>query len=174
MFYWVKYVIVHHDFKTDRTAEPSTCPASITTPPPRRRRKPQNPWVMPWALQREERECYRILLDELITTDIAGYRTFTRMESEFFHLIEERITPIWGSQPPTSGSHWKSGWNGSYIETLIHRRKLHFTAVPLDGWKNNHLQVFPPGLQSHFERISTGIFDVSHRSWRLEENWRKI
>ena len=52
-------------------------------PPPqprRRRRKPQNPWVMPWILQREERGCYRTLLDELITIDIPGYRNFTRME----------------------------------------------------------------------------------------------
>ena len=49
-------------------------------PQPRRsRRKPQNPWVMPWLLQREERGCYRTLLDELITTDIPGYRNFTRI-----------------------------------------------------------------------------------------------
>ena len=82
-------------------------PASQPLPPPRRRRKPQNPWVMPWILQREERGCYRTLLDELITTDIPGYRNFTRMEPAFLYLIEERITPISGSQSPTSGSHWK-------------------------------------------------------------------
>ena len=78
-------------------------PASPSPPPPRRRREPQNPWVLPWILQREERGCYRTLLDKLITTDIPGYRNFTRMEPAFFDLIEERITP------PTSGSHWKSG-----------------------------------------------------------------
>ena len=43
-------------------------PASPSPPPPRRRRKPQNPWVIPWILQREKRGCYRTLLDELITT----------------------------------------------------------------------------------------------------------
>ena len=32
-FYWVKYFIVHDDFKTQKTAEPSTCPASITITP---------------------------------------------------------------------------------------------------------------------------------------------
>ena len=48
---------------------------------------------MPWLLQREERGCYRTLLDELITNDIPGYRNFTRMEPAFFDLIEERITP---------------------------------------------------------------------------------
>ena len=64
---------------------------------------------MPWILQTEERGCYRTLF-ELITTDIPGYRTLTRMEPAFFYLIEERIT-ISGSQPPTSGSYWKSGWN---------------------------------------------------------------
>ena len=67
--------------------------ASPSPPPPRRRRKPQNPWVMPWILQREERGCYRTLLDELITTDIPGYRNFTRMQPAFLDLIEERITP---------------------------------------------------------------------------------
>ena len=70
-------------------------PASPSSPPPapRRRRKPQNPWVLPWILQREERGCYRTLLDELITTDIPGYRSFTRIQPAFFDLIEERITP---------------------------------------------------------------------------------
>ena len=48
--------------------------------------------VMPWLLQREDRGCYRTLLDELITTDIPGYRNFTRMEPAF-DLIEERINP---------------------------------------------------------------------------------
>ena len=67
-------------------------PASPSPPPPRRRRKPQNSWVLPWILQREERGCYRTLLDELITSDIPGYRNFTRMEPGFFYLIEERIT----------------------------------------------------------------------------------
>ena len=61
--------------------------------PYRRRRKPQNPCVMPWILQREERWCYGTLLDEVITTDILGYRNFTWMEPAFFDLIWERITP---------------------------------------------------------------------------------
>ena len=68
-------------------------PASPPPPPPRKRRKTQNPWVMPWILQREERRCYRTLLDELITTDIPSYRNFTRMEPAFIYLIGERITP---------------------------------------------------------------------------------
>ena len=68
-------------------------PPQPQPPPCRRRRKPQNPWVMPWILQREERGCYRTLLDELITTDIPGYRNFTKMEPALFDLIEERITP---------------------------------------------------------------------------------
>ena len=62
-------------------------PASPSLPPPRRRRKPHNPWVLPWIMQREERDCYRTLLDKLITTDIQGYRNFTRMEPAFFYLI---------------------------------------------------------------------------------------
>ena len=82
-------------------------PASPSPPPPRRRRKPQNPWVLPWILQREGRGCYRTPLDELITTDIPGYRNFTRMQPAFFYLIEEKITP--SSQKVNHlGSHWKS------------------------------------------------------------------
>ena len=68
-------------------------PASPSPPLPRRRRKPQNPWVLPWILQGGERGCNRTLLDELMTTDIPGYRNITRMEPAFFYLIAERITP---------------------------------------------------------------------------------
>ena len=68
-------------------------PASLSPPPSPMKRKPQNPWVMPWILQREERGCYRTLFEELITTEIPGYRNFTRMQSAFFYLVEERITP---------------------------------------------------------------------------------
>ena len=137
-------------------------PASPSPPPPRRRRKPQNPWVLPWILQREERGCYRTLLDELITSDIPGYRNFTRMEPAFFNLIEERITP------PQEVNHQLQAATGSrletssYFETLIHRGKLHLTAIPLEGWKIDHLQVYPPGLQSHFERTSTRVSGVPH------------
>ena len=76
-----------------RQQNPAPAQQASPSPPAPRRRKPQNPWVLPWILQREERGCYRTLLDELITTDIPGYRNFTRMEPAFFHLIEERITP---------------------------------------------------------------------------------
>ena len=131
-------------------------------PPPRRRRKPQNLCVLPWILQRGERGCYRTLLDELITTDIPGYRNFTRMEPAFFYLIEERITPTSGSHSPTSEATGSRLEIGSYFETLIHRGKLHFTAIPLGGWKIDHLQVCPPGLQSHFEGSSTRISGVPH------------
>ena len=115
-------------------------PEPLPQPQPRRRRrKPQNPWVTPWLLQREERGCYRTQLDELITTDIPGSRHFTRMEPTFFDLIEERITPTSGSQKQTSESIASVTETSSYIETFIHRRKLHFTAVPLEGWKDHHL-----------------------------------
>ena len=109
-FLLVEFIFTCCDFNTQNTAEPSTCqPASPSPPPPRRRRKPQNPWVLPWILQKEERGCYRTLLDKLITIDIPGYRNFTRMEPAFFYLIEERITLTSGSKLPTSGGHLKSG-----------------------------------------------------------------
>ena len=62
-------------------------------PAPLRKRKSQNPWVMPWILQRGEKGCYRTLLEEPITTDILSYKNFIRMPPAIFDLIEERITP---------------------------------------------------------------------------------
>ena len=138
-------------------------PASPSPPKPRRRRKLQNLWVLPWILQREERGCHRTLLDELITTDIPGYRNFTRMEPAFFYLIEERITP-----PPHEINHQLQEATGSrvetgsYFETLIHRGKLHLTAIPMKGGKTDHLKICPPGLQSHLERISTRVSGAPH------------
>ena len=135
----------HRRQQNPAPAQPATPPQP--QPPPCRRKKPQNQWVMPLILQREERGCYRTLLDELIT-DIPGYRNFTRMEPTFFYLSEERITPD----------------SFCYIEILIQRIKLHFTAIPLEGWKNDQLQICLPGLQRHLKRILTGEFDKSHRS----------
>ena len=79
-------------------------PASPSPPPPRRRWKPLNQWVLPWILQREEGGCYKTVLDELITTDIPGYRNFTRIEPAFFYFIEERITT---SQPRKSITNFR-------------------------------------------------------------------
>ena len=127
-------------------------PASAPPPPPRRRRKPQNPWVMPWMLQREERGCYRTLLDELINADIPGYRKFTRMEPVFFSLIEGRITP----HLRKSITNFKKPLEVSLkLAVTLRHGKLYLSAIPLEVCKNDHLQICPPGLQSHFERIST-------------------
>ena len=139
-------------------------PASPSTPPPRRRRKPQNQWVLPWILQRQERGCYIILLDKLITTDIPGYRNFTRMEPAFFYLIEERITPphlrksITNFRKPLEVGlklavtlrHLSTG--ESYTSLQYHWRVGRTTIC----------KFVPPGLQSHFERISTRISSVPH------------
>ena len=150
-------------------------PASPSPPPPapRRRRKPQNPWILPWILQREERGCYRTLLDELITTDIPGYRNFTRMEPAFFYLIEERITP-----PP----HLRKSIT-NFRKPLEVGLKLAVTLRDLSTeesytslqyhWRVGRSTIckfIPQICKSHFERISTRISDVPHRSCRLEEN----
>ena len=101
-FNFLLYMIVSRHRRQQNPAPAQ--PASPSPPPPRRRRKLQNPWVMPWILQREERDCYRTLLDELITTDIPGYRNFTRMQ-HFFIWLKIESPPISGSQSPPSGSH---------------------------------------------------------------------
>ena len=143
-------------------------PASPWPVPPPRRRKPQNPWVMPWILQREERGCYRTLLDELITTaETSG------CNQHFFIWLKKQSPPPQEVNRELQQATGSRCWNWQLLRD-IHRGKLHFTEIPLEGWKNNHLQICPPGLQSHFERISTWVLDVSHWAWRLEENWRKI
>ena len=60
---------------------------------------------MGYALNTAERGCYRTLLDKLITTDIPGYRTFTRMETAVFYLIEERIKSIPHAVGALDGKH---------------------------------------------------------------------
>ena len=107
-FIFLLYLIFSRHRRQQNPAPARPALPSPPPPPPRKRRKPQNPWVLAWILQREQIGCYRTLLDELITTDIPGYRNFNRMEPAFFDLIEERITPTSGSHSPTSGSHWKS------------------------------------------------------------------
>ena len=72
-----------------QTGEQNPAPAQ-PHPPQRRRREPQNPWVMPWILQRVQRGCYRTLLDKQITTDIPSYRKFIKIPPVFFDLIKER------------------------------------------------------------------------------------
>ena len=62
-------------------------PQSQPQSDPRRRRKPQNPWVVPWILQRQEKGCYNNLLTDLIHTDIPGYHNFVRMQPAFFYLF---------------------------------------------------------------------------------------
>ena len=91
VFIELNFFIVLDIFKTQKTAEPSTCPVIITiTPTPHKEAKESMGPALDTA---EERGCYGTLLDELITTDIPGYRNFTRMEPAFFDLIEKRITP---------------------------------------------------------------------------------
>ena len=110
-FNFLLYLIFSRHRRQQNPAPAQPASPSPPIPPPIRRRKPQNPWVLPWILKREERGCYRTILDQLITTDISGYRNFTRIEPAFFYLIKKRITPphTSGSQSPTLGSHWKSG-----------------------------------------------------------------
>ena len=96
-------------------------PASPSPPPPRR--KPQNPWILPWIRQREERGCYRTLLDELITSDIPGYRNFTRITphlrklvTSFRHPLEVGLKLAVTLRPLSTGEsytslqyHWRVG-----------------------------------------------------------------
>ena len=91
-FIELKMLLFNHDFKKQKTAEPSTCPASITTTPTTQKEKEATEF-MGHVLDTAERRggCYRTFLDELISTDIPGYRNFTRMEPAFFLFDWRRI-----------------------------------------------------------------------------------
>ena len=130
------------------------------------------------SLDTAERGCYRTLLDELITTDIPGYRNFTRMEPAFFYLIVERIT-----HPPTphevnhklqeATGNWVE--TDSYFETLIHRGKLHLTAIPMEGWKNNHSQIFPQVCKAILKEFQQEylVCPTDPEDWKnIEERFR--
>ena len=80
--------------RTHLNPAPSPALQPLAQPQPQlapRRRKPPNPWVMPWILQRQEKGCFSNLLADLIHTDIPGYQNFVRMPPAFFYLIQERI-----------------------------------------------------------------------------------
>ena len=112
-------------------------------PTPRRRSKPLNPWVIPWILQREERGCYRTLLDEQqLTYQVT--RIFLRMPAAFFYLSEERIHNRRKKSHTNFRKPLEVGLKLAVTpQTPVHRRKLHFTTVPLEGSQNYHLQIRP-------------------------------
>ena len=69
-----------HDFKTQKTTIPNTCPA---TAPTQKEVEATESTGYTWIMQKEERGCYKTLLEEIITTDLPGYRNFIRMEQHF-------------------------------------------------------------------------------------------
>ena len=122
-------------------------------PAPRRRGKPQNPWVMPWILQRQEKGCYTNLLAELIHTAIPGYQNFVRMHLEFFTSSRNAFTTASRSHhqfQEATGSWTQTGHNP---ETHGHWRDQHILAVPQVGWPHHHLQIHPPGLPDESKRV---------------------
>ena len=80
------FIMISRQRRQQKPAPAQPAPPPQPQSPPRRRRKPQNPWVLPWILHREERGCYRTLLDELITTDIPSYRNLIRMPPAFLTI----------------------------------------------------------------------------------------
>ena len=75
-------------------------------PAPRRRRNPQDPWVMPWILQRQQKGCYSNLLADLMHTDISGYQNFEGCPLPFLTSWRNAFTTASRSQSPVSGNHW--------------------------------------------------------------------
>ena len=78
------------------------------------------------------------------------------------HRRQQNLAPAQPASPSPPPSPPRRRRKPQNPWVLIHRGKLHLTAIPMEGWKNDHLQVYPPGLQSHFEGISTRVSGVPH------------
>ena len=117
-------------------------------PVPRRRRKPFNPWVMPWILQRQEKGCYSNLLTDLIHTDIPGYQNFVRMTPTFFTSSKSGFTSASEVSHQFQEVLRNCTGTGNNSETPGNRRDIHLLAVSLH----------PAGLQTilaefHYEHL---------------------
>jgi len=51
-------------------------------------------WTQPWISSRLQLGAYHALLDELRTTDPAGYRSFLRMDPLSFDLLLQKVAPL--------------------------------------------------------------------------------
>ena len=124
-------------------------------PAPRRRKKLQNPYVIPWILQRQEKAgCYSNLLVDRIHRDISGYQNFVRMPPAFLpyqrmhtpsHEEVRNLLEVALKQEAT-GNWTQTGHNS---ETSGHWKDLNFFAVSLAGRPHHHLQICPLGMPSH-------------------------
>ena len=138
------YIMTDRQIRTHLNAgSPQPQPAS------RRRRKPPNPWVTPWILQRPEEGCYSNLLADLIHTDIPGYHNFVRMPPAFLYLIEEHIHQGIKKSVTNFRNPLKVGLKLVIMLRHLATRDLHLLAVSLAGQPNHHLQIRPRGLPSH-------------------------
>ena len=123
---------------------------------------------MPWIFQREERGCYKTLLDELITTDIPGYQNFIRIPPAFFYLIEERI---FNRLNKSQTNFTKPVEVGLKLAVTLRRLSTGETYTSLQyHWRLGRTTIynFSQGVQSHPWRIPRSMFDLSNRFWGVE------
>ena len=73
-----------------RTTVYHTASTYTRGPPPPTRRKPLNPLIILWILQREQKGCYRTFQADLIQTDIPGYQNLSGCQ-QHFRPIKEHI-----------------------------------------------------------------------------------
>ena len=51
-------------------------------------------WTQPWISSRLQLGAYHALVDELRTTDAAGYRSFLRMDPVSFDVLLQKVAPL--------------------------------------------------------------------------------
>ena len=126
---------------------------------------------MGYALDTAKRGCYRTLLDELITTDIPGYRNFIQMLPAFLNLIEERIYPRLRKSPINFRKPLEVGLN--LAVTLRHLSTGESYTSPQYHWRVGRTTIckFVPKVC----RAILGEFQHDYLICPTDtEDWRKV
>ena len=73
----------------------------------RGRRRPRQCWVRNWVLERPMFGQYEVLMDQLLNSDIYGYRNYVQLSSELFRELADRVGPV--IQKPSPSDTWPQG-----------------------------------------------------------------
>ena len=85
-----------------------------------------------------------------------------KKESPLSQEVNHQLQEATGSQIET----------GSYFETLIHRRKLHFTVIPLEGWKNKFVPQVCKAILKEFQQEYLICLNDPEDWKKIEERFR--
>lgn len=67
----------------------------------KRKRAAKRLWTREWVKKREEYGACHTLMNELALSDLAGFKNYTRMSSNDFEFLLEKISPLISRQDTT-------------------------------------------------------------------------